>query len=181
MLIRAAINCLIAGMLLLGAGAAYSQDSRIYIGASAGQSSVDEGVVDDDDTSYKVFGGLGFSEHFAVELGYVDFGSFEARPITAPPGLVFDFDVSGVYGNVVGLLPFTRNFYGFAKLGLSRWEAGTPIADLTGADDSGFDIMGGVGVQYLLNNQFALRGEFERFEVDEADMDLWSFGVLFKF
>lgn len=172
----------LAGLALLScAGVSTAQDSPIYIGGSAGQASVDEGIVDDDDTAFKIFGGYGFSEYFAIEIGYADLGSFTARPITAPPGLTFDFDVSTVYANAVGLIPFTRNFYGFAKVGVNRWDADIAIADLTGDDDSGTDLTAGIGVQYLLNNQFGLRGEFERFEVDDADIDLWSFGVLFRF
>lgn len=172
-----------AGVLLLAAGAVAAQDAPIYLGAGAGQASVDEGIIlDDEDTSFKIFGGFGFSERFAVEFGYVDFGSFEAHPPSAPPGsVVLDLDVDALYGNAVGMLPFTRNLYGFAKLGVSRWDAGTAIADLTGTDSSGFDVTAGVGAQYLLNNQFSLRGEYERFQIDDADMDVWSFGFLFKF
>ena len=50
-----------------------------YVGASVGQSFVDELGIDDDDTAFKVFGGYQFNKYLGAELGFVDHGELEDR------------------------------------------------------------------------------------------------------
>jgi OOP family OmpA-OmpF porin len=48
-------------------------------------------------------------------------------------------------------------------------------------DDSGTDPTYGVGVQYRFTDHVALRGEYSRFEVEEADADLAQLQLRFDF
>jgi OOP family OmpA-OmpF porin len=156
----------------LGATAfgAQAQDSGFYAGAGAGQSIVDE------DTAFSVFGGYQFNRYFGVEAGYADFGKIE--PDVAGPALEGD----SAYLTAVGTLPVGENFALYAKAGVHRWNVDTSLPGLTGNDDdSGTDPTYGVGAQYRFTDRVALRGEYSRFEVEDADADLAQLQVRFDF
>jgi OOP family OmpA-OmpF porin len=162
----------------LGAAAfgVHAQDSGFYAGAGVGQSFVDEGAYDDEDTAFSVFGGYQFNRYFGVEAGYADFGKIE--PEVAGPALEGD----SAYLTAVGTLPVSENFALYAKAGVHRWNVDTSLPGLTGNDDdSGTDPTYGIGAQYRFTDRVALRGEYSRFEVEDADADLAQLQVRFDF
>ncbi len=161
----------------LGATAfgANAQDSGFYAGAGVGQSFVDEGAYDDEDTAWSAFAGYQFTRYFGLEAGYADFGKIE--PDTAGPALEGD----SAYLTAVGTLPVSDNFSLYAKAGLHRWNVDTDLPVLGGDDDSGTDPTYGVGAQYRFSDRVALRGEYSRFEVEDADADLAQLQVRFDF
>jgi OOP family OmpA-OmpF porin len=162
----------------LGAAAfgANAQDKGFYAGAGVGQSFVDEGAYDDEDTAFSVFGGYQFNKYFGLEAGYADFGKIEANG--AGPALEGD----SAYLTAVGTLPITDRFSAYAKAGLHRWNVDTALPGLTGNnDDSGSDPTYGVGMQYRFTDRVALRGEYSRFEVEDLDADLAQVQVRFDF
>lgn len=161
----------------LGAAAfgANAQDSGFYAGAGAGQSFVDEGAYDDEDTAFSVFGGYQVNRYFGVEAGYADFGKIE--PDVAGPALEGD----SAYLTAVGTLPVGENFSLYAKAGLHRWNVDADLPVLGGDDDSGSDPTYGVGAQYRFTEHVALRGEYSRFEIEDADADLAQLQVRFDF
>jgi OmpA-OmpF porin, OOP family len=148
----------------------------VTLGAGVGQSFVDEGAYDDEDTAFSVFGGYQFNRYFGVEAGYADFGKIE--PDVAGPALEGD----SAYLTAVGTLPVSENFAVYAKAGVHRWNVDTSLPGLTGNnDDSGTDPTYGVGAQYRFTDRVALRGEYSRFEVEDADADLAQLQVRFDF
>lgn len=155
-------------------GAQAAEAPGFYIGAGAGQSFVDEGDYDDEDTAFSVFGGYQFNRYFGLETGYVDFGELE------PTGAGRSLEANSVYLTAVGTVPFTENFSGYAKAGFQRWDLDTTIPGLAD-DDSGSDPTYGLGLQYRFNDRFALRGEYSRFEVEDIDLDLAQLQVRFNF
>jgi OOP family OmpA-OmpF porin len=162
----------------LGAAAfgASAQDHGFYAGAGVGQSFVDEGAYDDEDTAFTVFGGYQFNKYFGLEAGYADFGKIE--PDVAGPALEGD----SAYFTAVGTLPITDRFAAYAKAGLHRWNVDTSLPGLTGNDDdSGTDPTYGLGAQYRFTDRVALRGEYSRFEVEDTDADLAQLQVRFDF
>jgi OOP family OmpA-OmpF porin len=162
----------------LGAAAfgANAQDKGFYAGAGVGQSFVDEGAYDDEDTAFSLFGGYQFNKYFGLEAGYADFGKIEANG--AGPALEGD----SAYLTAVGTLPITDRFSAYAKAGLHRWNVDTALPGLTGNnDDSGSDPTYGVGMQYRFTDRVALRGEYSRFEVEDLDADLAQLQVRFDF
>ncbi|QNP41890.1 outer membrane beta-barrel protein [Lysobacter solisilvae (ex Woo and Kim 2020)] len=162
----------------LGAAAfgANAQDKGFYAGAGVGQSFVDEGAYDDEDTAFSVFGGYQFNRYFGLEAGYADFGKIE--PDVTGPALEGDT----AYFTAVGTLPITDKFAAYAKAGLHRWNVDTSLPGLVGGDDdSGTDPTYGVGLQYRFTDKVALRGEYSRFEIEDADADLAQLQVRFDF
>ncbi len=172
MLSRALIAVL-AGAAAFGAQAA---DKGFYAGAGVGQSFVDEGNYDDEDTAYSLFGGYQFNRYFGLEAGYADFGKLEPR------GNGPDLEASSVYLTAVGTLPITDHFSAYAKAGIQRWDLDKAVPSVVGnADDSGTDPTYGVGVQYRFTDHVALRGEYSRFEVEDTDLDLAQIQVRYDF
>jgi OOP family OmpA-OmpF porin len=146
---------------------AQESTSGFYAGAGVGQSFVDEGRYDDEDTAFSVFGGYEFNRYFALEAGYVDFGELE--PTIAGPSAEAD----STYLVAVGSVPITDKFSAYAKAGWNRWNVDTRVPVLIGStDDSGSDPTYGVGVQYRLNDRVAFRGEYSRFELEETELDI---------
>ena len=156
--------------------AAQAADKGFYAGAGVGQSLVDEASHDDEDTAFSVFGGYQFNRWFGLEGGYADLGKLESN------GIGPDLEASSVYVTAVGTVPFTDKFSGYAKAGFQRWDLDTALPGLTGtADDSGTDPVYGAGVQYRFTDKVALRGEYSRFEVEDADVDLAQVQVRYDF
>lgn len=167
---------LLSATLGAAAFAANAQDKGFYAGAGVGQSFVDEGAYDDEDTAFTVFGGYQFNRYFGLEAGYADFGKIE--PDVAGPA----FEGDSAYLTAVGTLPITDKFSAYAKAGLHRWNVDTSLPGVTGNnDDSGSDPTYGVGAQYRFTDRVALRGEYSRFEVEDVDADLAQLQVRFDF
>lgn len=166
--------------VLIGAAAFGAQaadgDNGFYVGAGAGQSLIDETTHDDEDTAFSAFGGYQFNRYFALEAGYADFGRIEPR------GIGNDLEARSGYLTAVGSVPFTERLSGYAKAGLHRWDLDEALPVLTGTgDDSGTDPTYGLGLQYRFNDTVALRGEYSRFEIDDADLDLAQLQLRFDF
>ena len=82
----------------------------------------------------------------------------------------------------MGTLPITDSFSAYAKAGFHSWNLDADLPGVTGnTDDSGSDPTYGVGVQYRFTDHVALRGEYSRFEVEDADADLAQLQVRFDF
>jgi OOP family OmpA-OmpF porin len=141
-----------------------------YIGGDIGKFDIDT----EDDMAFKIFGGYQINRNFAVEFGY---------------GSLFDKAISGVNVEItawelvgVGSFPLGNNLSVFGKLGFAMWDA-TVSSGIPGfsASDDGTDLTFGVGLQYDFNRNFALRGQWQRYDVADEDADLFSIGVIYRF
>lgn len=189
-------SALISGAALLcAASLAQAQaQERFYLGASFGQTDIDDsiasgfitsGPVDGKDSGSKIFGGFRFSPNFALELAYVDLGKasysgeFFGTPVTG--GKV---KVSGFNTSAVGIVPVSAALELFGKAGLYAWEA--KASDLTGgvpfsakADDVTLSL--GLGANYYFSRNVAARLEWEHFDLDPDKASMLSAGILVKF
>lgn len=159
--------------------------AQFYAGASLGPTTVDLcddlsglGVTgcDDDDTGLKVFAGTGINRNLAVEFGWVDLGKLTA---SAPGGPV-RLDVDGIQVAALGILPLTPTWRAFGKAGLYLWDASARGPGGSFSDD-GTDIMFGGGAAWNIARGLDLRFEWERFDIDGDDIDMFSAGVQFSF
>ena len=172
-MLSTALVAVIASAAAFGAQAA---DKGFYAGAGVGQSFVDEGAYDDEDTAFSVFGGYQFNRYFGLEAGYADFGKLEPR------GVGPELEASSVYLTAVGTLPITDHFSAYAKAGFQRWDLDTSIPSIVGnTDHNGTDPTYGLGVQYRFTDHVALRGEYSRFEVEDTDLDVAQLQVRYDF
>ena len=185
----------IALVLLVTSGllAAPQASGQFYLGGGFGKSDFDDGnaipdlitsgSVDGSDTGFKLFGGYQFSQHFGVEMAWVDLGkarysgAFGSAPVTG--GSVA---TSGLNISVVGTLPLNPSFELFGKAGLFAWEAKardtTGGAPFSGKDD-GADLSFGIGASYNINKNLSVRAEWEQFKAVDT-ISLLSLGIVFK-
>jgi OmpA-OmpF porin, OOP family len=147
-----------------------SADSGPYVGAGIGYFGLDGDGFDASDTSFKVFGGYRANQYFAAELEYIDGGKPEDSGV--------EIDISGWNLSALGSWPVTEQFDVFAKLGVIFWDAKARGF----GDDSGEDFSYGVGADYKFGENWAIRGEYQRFEIENTDTaDLFSASVFFRF
>jgi OmpA-OmpF porin, OOP family len=145
-------------------------DSGPYLGGGVGYFNLDASGFDGSDTAFKAFGGYRMNPYFAAELEYIDGGK--------PDDGGFEIDISGFNLSVLGSWPVSEQFDVFAKLGMLFWDA-----DARGfGDESGEDFSYGVGADFKFGENWAIRGEYQRFEIEDTDTaDLVSLGVFFRF
>lgn len=179
------MKILSAMLLTAGMVGSVAAANGFYAGASAGEASIDAcgdagalglTACDDSDTGWKIFGGYDLTENFALEAAWADFGEMTA----SAPGVTGGIEGEGFVMDVKGTLPVADQFGVFGKVGFIMWDAEGRGA-LSGLDDDGTDFAYGVGAQYMLNEQFGIVGEWERFDFDSDDVDLLSAGVMMKF
>jgi len=151
----------------------------------------------DSDSSYGLHAGFQFTNWFAVELGYTDFGSatdtFKIKPdivfIVAPNDTqtveakgaslagVFSYALSSSF-NVFGVLGVTAMEYD-ATLSGGFSEVTGRLLEKNSFSDQG--LLYGVGAKYALNDSFNLRVDVRRNDVGDFSLDTASVGLEYSF
>ncbi len=138
---------------------------------------------DDEADGYKIFGGSRVNPNLAFEASYMDMGEATATGVTTRT-----LGVTGLNFSVLGIMPLSKSFELFGKLGLMFWEAESRninTGTTTTVNDS--DINFGFGATYNVNKTFGLRAEFERFHNisyesnAETPVSFLSLGVIVSF
>jgi hypothetical protein len=169
----------LALVLLLVSGTAWAGgQSGLYLGGSLGSAGIEvsDGSVaySDNDTAYKIFGGYNFGIipliNLAIEGSYVDFGTARGNISgNSVDTSVTGWDLFGLVG--VNMGPFSL----FGKVGAIRWDGKS-----SSGNDSGTDPAYGLGLQLQISS-FAIRAEYERFNLSNVDIGLVSAGVSYTF
>ena len=122
--------------------------------------------------SGKLFGGFQFSPYFALEAGLADLGR-----ISDDTGSI---KAHGEYVDALGLLPLNESWSLLGSVGVAHVNI-----DTSNRDDNGAALKLGLGAEYALNRNLALRGEYENYRVDAFDghsnIGQYSFGVRVSF
>ena len=172
--IRILFLCLAGTVLAVPGTVNAGADSGLYIGAGAGNATVKDSGFEESDSAYKLFGGynMGFIPFvdLALEASYVDFG----KPGTATESV----EASGV--NAFGLASLNFGPFGvFAKAGIISWNTDSTIVG-TSIEDSGTDPAYGLGARLAIGS-FAVRAEYEVFDLGEADIGMASVSGVITF
>jgi hypothetical protein len=165
-------------------------DSGVYIGGSFGNATLDTGITvpgfssqfDEDDSAFKVLLGYRFdlpNVFLAVEGGYVDLGQPEitvaTETLTIEPTGVNLFGIAGLEAGPAEL---------YLKAGYIAWDADLTLSDDLGILDSGSedgsDLGYGLGIAFGLG-PVAVRGEFEKYDIEDADVSMISVGFTYLF
>ena len=169
-------------------------DSGFDVGGSVGGATIevdfgDTGIpdfpteIDEDDTAYKLFAGYKFDLpgiDLGIEGGYVDFGKPDFGVEVADVAVDVELDPTGF--NLWGIAGIEAGPIDlFAKLGYIFWdlEASVPGTSVDESDD-GSDIGYGLGVGFGLG-PLQLRGEYEVYDIDDADLSMVSLGIAYQF
>lgn len=191
---------------------AFAQDSGWYAGGNVGRSmaTVDDvritsglaaaglattSITDRDRTTgFKIYGGYQLSPNFALESGYFDLGKFGFTANTSPTGsLNGDIRVRGLNLDLVGTLPLSEQFSLLGRVGANYAHtrgsfSGTGAVGVTNPNPSKRDtnLKIGVGLQYAFTESLSMRGELERYRINDAvgnkgHVDMLSVGLVYKF
>lgn len=163
--------------------AAQAADRGFYLGGKIGAASHEDEFLDEDDTSWGLYGGYQFNPYFALEGEYTDFGNPEGS--LTPPSLgTGSVEPESIGIAAVGFLPIGEQFKLLGKAGFHSFDLnpnrGRDLEDVIG-DDSSTDPYYGVGGQYDFNSNWSLRAEYTRFEFGDADNDEISLGLQYTF
>jgi OOP family OmpA-OmpF porin len=192
------------------AGSVHAQDTSYpYFGLSAGQSHSQLNAADttnsllgagknatlqwqeQQDTAYKLFGGYQFNRNIAIEAGYFNLGKFTFHN-TAPGGaLDGTYEVEGLNLDLIGTLPISERFSAFGRLGAQYANTrdaftgtGTLAPGLGSSSKRDTNLKVGVGLQYDLTPSMQLRGEAERYRINDGfdnrgDVNVFSLSLVF--
>jgi OOP family OmpA-OmpF porin len=159
-----------------GLGQSHSTDSTFSGTTSGVAAPFTVSGFDSNKTSFQIFGGYQFTENWGVELQYTDLGKRNGTVIVGAP-----INGSATFGDtrayqwgasVTGTLPFTNEFFGRAKLGVSSnhidstsatvsTAAGTAFFNSSGSSNT--DVLAGIGLGYKWTEHFLTRLEYEYF------------------
>lgn len=175
----------VAAMLLFS-GAAHAQDNGIYVGGSAGGVSTDydwglggaEGAPDEE-SAFKLIGGVRPLDPFAVEVNYTDLGNTTVSvPAISGPGRA-GLETKALSVSAVGYfsLPLIDIF---GRVGVARWESDPRDLFASLGSENGTDPTYGVGAQVRLGS-IAIRAEYEDYDISGGSAELASIGVTYTF
>lgn len=155
-----------------------SHAEGLYVGGSVGTSSYNGddlggAPTGKDAGAYKVYGGYSVNPNFSVELGMVDLGKITSS--------ADELSSKGTFVDAVGIMPLTNNFSALGRVGVFNGK----LSSLNNGSGSGTNFKYGLGVQYDVSKQVAIRGEWERYNFDaiglQPSTDMYSVGVNYKF
>jgi len=168
------LTALIGATLISNANA---QDTGFYARGGIGQADPNENLLDND-TVLNIGGGWRLTPNFSVEAGYNDFGNFDIKGITTGRNQVSSdsFELG-----VAAKVPFGESgAFGQARLGLHRWDADIQSVAF-GFGDQGTDLYFGVGVGYDFNEQFGFSLNFDRYKIDDLNINRTGLGAEIRF
>lgn len=181
----------------LGQGRATIDDERIARSLTANGASLDAFTTDQRDLGYKVFIGKKFNRYFAIEGGYFDLGKFGFQANTSGNGsgvLRGETTFRGVNLDLIGHLPLTERLSALARIGgqygrSTATFSGNRLNAVTAPNpekEEKFQAKVGLGLQYQINDAWAVRGEVERYRLrdplgNRGEMDLASISLIRAF
>ena len=141
---------LAAAALLAFDAAAQSDDLAGYVGVGFGTVATldaDDAPLTGTDTS--------------LLTGYLKSSKGDIKVLNSDTGV--DYDVSTIYGVIVGRVPTEGGISPFAKVGFHRWKIGVAVSSggrSVSASQTGADLMLGAGVDWARNESWSLRAEY---------------------
>ncbi len=163
-------------------------DDGFYIGIGAGGATFESDLgaidfpslpseIDEDDTAIKLFGGYNWDLPFVtlgVEAAYADFGE---------PDIDVAGDLLRVENTAIKLWGTAgidiRLFDVYGKQGAIFWDSDAAFLGVTSSAD-GSDTGYGLGARFAIGS-LEVRGEYELYELDGADLSMLSLGVAYRF
>lgn len=179
----------ILALTLAAAVSAPVMAGDVYVGAALGSATLDfdelEQVAadggasyDDSDIGGKVFIGYRVSPNFAVEGFYVNLGEIVAQDA---------FDRVTVDANTVGVAALfgaqlNENARIYGKIGMHSWDATLTVTGSVNGSltDDGTDLMFGAGIGFD-QGKITYQVEFERYNLDDAAVNLITAGISYTF
>jgi len=151
----------LTGIILLGASSIAFANP--YAGGSVGETDYDTDGIKNP-TGYELYVGTTFTENFAAEIGYNDFGTGKDK---YGIGAEVSGDSVGLAAKVMIPVGDMLNLY--ARAGMHAWSFDAKIPFYGKDSQDGSDPFYGIGATVKLNEMFGLGLRFTKFEVDDGD------------
>jgi OmpA-OmpF porin, OOP family len=178
----------------LGQSRARIDDARISAGLLSQGLATSAMSNDERALAWKAFGGYQFNRYVGIEAGYFDLGHFGFTSTTTPAGsLDGRIKLHGINLDLVGTLPVSENFSLLARVGAQHARArdsfngsGGVVVLTPRTSKSETNVKFGAGLQYAFTPNLMLRGEAERYRINDAvgnhgDVNMVSVGLVFAF
>lgn len=171
-----AILAVASAMFSLPAAAQLNMSS-VYVGGSLGRSNFK--TPSETDTAWRLFGGYQLNRYFAAEVGYHDLGevNFVQGDRNAKA-----WELVGV-----GMYPVANALSVYGKLGGYWAKSELHSSVVPSGDDTNTGLTYGVGAQYDMMQNAAVRVEWQRYDnvggdtTGKTDVDVLNVGLLWKF
>jgi opacity protein-like surface antigen len=152
-----------------------------YIGLGIGQSYIDQPIFGETGNGFKIFGGANLNQYFALEASYVDIG----YPTEDFFGLQTEYTGSQLNGWAKGILPVSKKFDLFAKVGIVNWSLDKTTTSFglpsQTTSSSGTDLGWGLGAAYNFSNMWSAQLEYEGANVGDGSATFWSISGVYHF
>lgn len=189
---KSLIVALIASAAAMSAAQAQTTAPRAYIGAgvaSADHEFKRSGATNIDTEGYKasgkIFGGYDFNQNWGVEAGYTDFRKADVNYRIGGVTQRGESEGHAVYLAAKATLPVNEQFSVYGKLGAARTKSELEMINASqNMSRSKTEAYGALGVEYKLNQNVSLVGEYERYGKSKdfgAEADVWTIGAKYAF
>jgi OOP family OmpA-OmpF porin len=182
------------GGLSLGEGRARIDEERITAGLLGSGLSVTGFSRDERSLAGRLFGGYQLNRNIAFEAGIFDLGRYSFSAATAPAGTLDGrIKLQGLSLDLVGSLPIGERLSVIGRIGAqAAWArdrfSGTGAVGVSNPNprQRAVNPKLGIGLQYEVNRQLFIRGEAERYRVNDAvgnrgDINVYSVSVVVPF
>lgn len=182
------------GGMSLGDARARIDEERITAGLLGNGLTVTSFKRDERSLSGRLFGGYQLNRNWGLEAGVFDLGRFSFSARTAPEGTLDGrIRLQGLSLDLVGTLPLGERFSLLGRVGgQAAWARdqfrGSGAVGVTNPNprERAVNPKAGVGLQYELNRNLLIRGEAERYRVNDAvgnrgDVNVFSLSVVVPF
>lgn len=159
---------------------------------------------EDNDIGYNFTFGYRFSRYFAAELGLAQYGSVESTGRAdvdtdqgvVPVSIKVAFSAGGPMISAIGIVPLNEKFELYGRVGylftssereLSSRVDGQRGGLIGGIKGDSQDLVLGAGAAYNVNQMYAVRLEYQKLELGEADvtgeedLNVVSLGMVVRF
>jgi hypothetical protein len=193
-----------AGVMMFAPAAWSVQPEQSYLGLGFGQSEfsgMDDIVASWPDVSgsrleetslaWKFYTGYQFSEWFAVETAWVDFGDLRAEAdLQAPDAASLKISPYGFEFSGLATWPISTDARLFARAGILIWRApqkidlsdGLVAGDFPRPDRDGFSPALGLGGQWDFSERSSVRLEWQQYlELADDDPQTWVLSLVRRF
>ncbi|QTR49223.1 porin family protein [Candidatus Thiothrix anitrata] len=152
-----------------------SSESGFYGGGGIGQTSLEcDGC---NTTNWKLFGGYKVSKNVSIEGGY--YNIIDAKKEIAP-GADADVAVTGLGLAGIASFPVSDDVEIFGKVGVMKWDIEAKVTGVpTSINSDGTDLLVGAGGMYKMDENWGVRGEYERIGGD-IKANMYSVGAVFS-
>ncbi|UCG72692.1 MAG: outer membrane beta-barrel protein [Chromatiales bacterium] len=161
-----------------------NEDAKWRVGGGAAFSDFedDDGIIDDNQVGFALFGQYQFNKWVGIEGGYLNTGDFEGRIGTGSSQEKLDLSFRGFHIAGVVYAPLNQDDIDvYAKVGFFDFD--TDLSSNGAIDSSGHQdgAMAGAGAVVNIADQWGIRAEFDWFDTENSDFWTAILGVEYQF